>query len=481
MIETLEAWQTVLRWKSENPPSDQESDQQSSALLATADCQLPRDPALAIILTAAAMELIFHRSRTAEVDESPLVSDTARHLAALRSSHTWTRLGDESRPRPGAAKVRGRRVSPGKLRLLVMPGAYGQFHQDVVNAVGGFASIQVAKTLSFRDFTKRRPSSSDLLLLDAMRQGRVDLAEQTIDGEPVDDPLLARYVAALAHLAKLLRRRDVVLGDWGDAATMWASHLRPKGTRYVTRLHSLDLLDPWIHLIDWRGVDAVAVANPSMGSLFTQLVGDRTKSKRPQVVQPYRPDLSEEPAPKTAGASGNLGMVGWGRKVKHVDFALDLLERDPARRLVLIGPGFDVNSDRDACTYQAQVQHRIATLGDRVQVVGQTSDVRSHLADIGFIISSSTREGWHLGLIEGAASGSVPIVRDWPLLDTHGGAAQFYPAEWVVNDVAEADKRIREVVESGWEQASGLAREQALAHFDHSATRDRLLQVVMRR
>jgi hypothetical protein len=81
-------------------------------------------------------------------------------------------------------------------------------------------------------------------------------------------------------------------------------------------------------------------------------------------------------------------------------------------------------------------------VADAITLVGQTDDVPGALADVGVIVSSSTRESFHLGLAEGVASGALPVVRNWPMLAPYGGAHGLWPDEWVVESIDEAVARI---------------------------------------
>lgn len=103
------------------------------------------------------------------------------------------------------------------------------------------------------------------------------------------------------------------------------------------------------------------------------------------------------------------------------------------------------------------------------QVTGQTDDVPAALTEVGLILSTSVRESWHLGLIEGAASGAVPVVRDWPFFaDMPRGARSLFPGSWVVSSPAEAAERILAVNESAetWLKAGHEASEQAISTWD---------------
>jgi hypothetical protein len=97
------------------------------------------------------------------------------------------------------------------------------------------------------------------------------------------------------------------------------------------------------------------------------------------------------------------------------------------------------------------------------------------------IISSSVRESFHVALVEGAASGAVPVVRDWPFFARRAASARsLFPRDWVVATPEEAARRILEstTTEPDWLVAGKAASDHALATWDWTVTRhqfDRLL------
>jgi hypothetical protein len=73
-----------------------------------------------------------------------------------------------------------------------------------------------------------------------------------------------------------------------------------------------------------------------------------------------------------------------------------------------------------------------------VDEVGQVDDVATQLRDIGVVVSSSTRESFHLAVAEAVLSGALAVVRDWPALARFGGAHGVWPDSWIVTTPAQA-------------------------------------------
>ncbi|MCI6411315.1 glycosyltransferase, partial [Schaalia hyovaginalis] len=75
-------------------------------------------------------------------------------------------------------------------------------------------------------------------------------------------------------------------------------------------------------------------------------------------------------------------------------------------------------------------------------------DVANWLRGIGWVLSPSTEESFHLAPAEGMASGAVPVIWDRP------GAAGTFGQEWIVEDSAD---RIAEFI-------GGVARDEQRFH-----------------
>lgn len=86
-----------------------------------------------------------------------------------------------------------------------------------------------------------------------------------------------------------------------------------------------------------------------------------------------------------------------------------------------------------------------------------------------------------MGLVEGAASGAVPVVRNWPIFAPVGGARSLFPHEWVVETLDEAEARIREVTADAdsWDEARLRAQREALDAFDPGPVAQRYREVVL--
>jgi glycosyltransferase involved in cell wall biosynthesis len=179
-------------------------------------------------------------------------------------------------------------------------------------------------------------------------------------------------------------------------------------------------------------------------------------------------------------------MVGWARRVKDPLWALEILAPlravDPSWRLTLVGTDFPATGSRAGQRYARAFRERVVADDVRgaVDFVGFTRDLAPLLASSGFVLSTSRRESFALGLVEAAASGAVPVVRDWPVFARLGGARGLFPGEWVVDDVEEAVSRILGLGEQpAWTAASEATLRAVAGRFGADTARARFQEIVL--
>ncbi|MBR7743471.1 glycosyltransferase [Phycicoccus sp. BSK3Z-2] len=403
-----------------------------------------------------AWELLYHRDLHADVERSPLVEDPAGWLAPLTGSSVLAALTGAATPAAGRP-VPPPREDGRRPRVLVGTGMLGSFHAEVVGALEPAADVEVLDVVAEFPRLRRQRRASRAALGDVA-------ATRGVTSDRRQDRRADRLRARCEG-------RDVVFSDWADASTVWLAAVLPPGPRFVVRVHSVDALTAWFPLVDWRRVDEVVVIAPALRSLVTDLLAALGVTDLPVSYLPGLVAVHAMPAEKEDGARHTLGMIGWARRVKDVAWALDLLERDPAWRLVLVGPPLEASSGTArARAYATAVLERLdrPDVRDRVEVVGWCDDVSVPLRRVGVMLSTSRREGNHHGLVEGAASGAVPVVRDWPLFARRGGARAVFPPEWVVGSLEEAADRVRATTAdpATWERERRRARDAAVRMFD---------------
>lgn len=394
-------------------------------------------------LLESVLRLLFHPELHFSSSPSALAEEPVDHLGALHASRAWSALtsphvapeGDGALP-AGAVETAGQDAGADRdrpRRVLFVSMTNWNFVRDIVEDYRADPRYEV-RTLD--------PGAPGVLPARPSRQGLVaERLRAARGGPPPQVP---------AAVAQDLAWADTVFVEWGAAAAVWMSLVRPylaPRARVIVRVHSFEASTPWPQLIDWSAVDVLLTVAPAIRALLEESLDLPRQLER--VTLPNRSVLTDYHLPKTGQAARTIAMVGWGSVRKDPGWTLDVLDLlrqdDPSWRLLLIGPEFPATGSLTASQARtaSEVRARIDRLGQCVTVTGQTDAVAEHLRDAAVIVSSSRREGTHEGFIQGVASGALPVCRDWPDVAAWGGPGALFPAEWVVRTPAEAAERIR--------------------------------------
>ena len=261
---------------------------------------------------------------------------------------------------------------------------------------------------------------------------------------------------------------DVVICEWFGPNALWYSEHRRPDQRLIVRLHRFELYGPWPAQADIDRVDQVVCVSP----YYAHLTRERTgwPADKVTVIANWVDDWQLD-RPKLPGARFHIGMVGIGETRKRFDLALDVLEEvrrhDPRFRLfaktkmpwdyawIWRRPGEPETTDAYLRRIQVSERLRGAVVFDQFG-----PDVASWLRRVGFILSTSDDESFHLAPAEGMASGAIPVVRSWP------GADTIYESRWIHDDPSEMAHAILTAAQpERWEQDRSVAQEHARAAF----------------
>ncbi len=280
--------------------------------------------------------------------------------------------------------------------------------------------------------------------------------------------------------AAAIEGADVIVCEWCGPNAVIASRTKRPGQRLVIRLHRFELSEP-----EWREVDIAAVDTVvAVGEEYRRRILATTGWPADKVlVIPNAVDDLQFDRPKLPGARFRIGFVSPATSRKRLDVALDVLgmvrSRDPRFSLSVKGElpwGLKWVTDRPSETqFFSRVRDRIddPELSGAVVFEPPGPDVAAWLRTIGWVLSTSDDESFHLAPAEGMASGAVPVVRAWP------GADEIYASEWLHPDAAAMAARILEVgaSEATWVETGRAAKRQVLDRygFDSVAARWRAL------
>ncbi|MGH6978191.1 MAG: glycosyltransferase, partial [Brevundimonas sp.] len=241
-----------------------------------------------------------------------------------------------------------------------------------------------------------------------------------------DEAMWARISALSPTFRELVEWSDTVLCEWAGAHALWLSRYLPSSARLVIRLHSYEVFSQWPLFMNWGGVDGVVFVADHIRQFARLQYGLDRYDWIDTTVVPNFNHLEKFLRPKTSRAARTLGMVGYNNWNKDPLFGVRVLEalaaEDPDWRLVLVGHPWTEDSKPKEAAYRAAFHEAVeqAGLADRIEYRGHTRDLPAVFEDIGFVLSTSWREGTHETILEGMASGAVPVIRRWPMTQPFG-------------------------------------------------------------
>ncbi|GAA1773164.1 glycosyltransferase family 4 protein [Streptomonospora arabica] len=244
---------------------------------------------------------------------------------------------------------------------------------------------------------------------------------------------------------------DVVICEWcGPNALFYAEHKRTD-QRLVVRLHRFELYAEWPRKLDIDKIDAVVCVSPYYAALTRELAGWPADKV---VVLPNWVDVDQLDRPKLPGAEFTLGMVGIAPSRKRLDRGVEVLgelrRRDPRFTLAVKTKQpwdywwvWNRPEEREYYERTYRTVQRDPLLAEGVVFDPFGPDVATWLRRVGFMLSTSDDESFHLAPAECAASGGIPAVLTWP------GADTIYSGRWLHDSPKEMAEAIHAVVSEG--------------------------------
>jgi len=273
------------------------------------------------------------------------------------------------------------------------------------------------------------------------------------------DPAASRELASWA---------DVVVCEWCGPNAVWYSRHKRRGSRLLVRLHRFELDSPYPAQVRIGAVSQVICVSRHYARLCREHTG---WSEAKIATVPNAIDITQLDRPKLDGARFHLGMVGIVPSRKRLDLALDVLEelrREDDRYLLFVKSGMPWEhwwvwqhlAEREHYAAAMRRVQRSPLLRGAVVFDDAGPDVAAWLRRVGFVLSTSDDESFHVAPAEGMASRAVPVLRHWP------GAETIYDMRWIHDGPAEMAAAIAALgEEDDWRLAGDAAHAQAAAAF----------------
>jgi glycosyltransferase involved in cell wall biosynthesis len=276
---------------------------------------------------------------------------------------------------------------------------------------------------------------------------------------------LGRHSAEIS--AALAQWADVVICEWCGPNAIWYSRHKRRGSRLIVRLHRFELSAGYPNLVNIKAVDQVVCVSRH----YARLCRERAGWPAGKVVTiPNTVDEAQFDRRKLEGARHHLGIIGIVPARKRLDLALDVLEelrRDDDRYLLFVKSGMPWDhwwvwrkaEERAHYTTALRRIQRSALLRGAVVFDEAGPDVAAWLRRVGFVLSTSDDESFHVAPAEGMVSRAVPVLRHWP------GAETIYDMRWIHRSPADMAQAIAALGDDEWQQAGDLAHQQAADAF----------------
>lgn len=242
----------------------------------------------------------------------------------------------------------------------------------------------------------------------------------------------------------LLEQADVIFCEWCLGNLKWYSQNKKPHQRLVARFHAQEARVPYMGEANWAHIDHVSFVSEHTRRQALEVFKGFPINKT-SVIPNCLDDTKFTPKKKTGDARFTLGIIGVAPKSKRLDRAVDLLEallEDDNRYCLRVKGrhpldyGWLLNRE-DELAYYRNVFTRINSnpkLRHKVIFDPPGDDVNEWFTMVGFILSPSDFESFHMAIGEGMLTGTKPIVWDWD------GAAEIWGANLVIHSLEEAKK-----------------------------------------
>ncbi|CAM5300369.1 hypothetical protein AFAE65S_00591 [Alcaligenes phenolicus] len=242
---------------------------------------------------------------------------------------------------------------------------------------------------------------------------------------------------------ELLEQADVIFCEWCLGNLKWYSNNKKPHQRLVARFHAQERTLPYVAESNWDNIDHIGYVSKSIFQEGQKIFG--FPEERVSVIPNLLDRNKFTPLRKSGDAKYTLGIIGVTPSLKRLDRAIDLLEalllEDNRFCLRVKGKnplGYDwLLKRQDELNYYKNIYKKInenPMLRHKVIFDPPGDDVNDWLSLVGYILSPSDFESFHMAIGEGMLTGAIPIIWGWE------GAADIWGEQWIVRDIEHAKR-----------------------------------------
>lgn len=243
---------------------------------------------------------------------------------------------------------------------------------------------------------------------------------------------------------RLLNQADAIFCEWGLGNAVWYSKHKMAGQKLIIRVHAQELKTRHLNQCNHKGIDHYIFVSPYYFELMIAKFSLQ-REKCNMIFNMVDSELLDKP--KLPGSEFNLGIIGDVPQSKRLDRALDIFEKlhkkDKRYKLFIKGkrpedyPWMQSKAKTEEMAYYQGQYRRIKENGLEKNVIFERfGPIHEWLQKIGWILSTSDSESFHLSVAEGMASGCTPLIFNWP------GAETIYSKTHVFNNCEQAAAKV---------------------------------------
>ncbi|CAK6476216.1 MULTISPECIES: glycosyltransferase [Peribacillus] len=237
---------------------------------------------------------------------------------------------------------------------------------------------------------------------------------------------------------------DVIFCEWGLGNAVWYSQNKKQGQKLIVRMHGQERLTDYPNQFKMENINKVIAVSPFIFEKFHHLF----QIPREKMTMIYNlVDTNKFNKPKVnSQIQYNLGICGVLPSLKRLDRAINIFERlwETDNRYKLFVKSkmpkdlpWLMNRESEKQYYEDLFERINKAPWKKNLVFDQHgSNMEEWFRKIGYILSTSDFESFHLAPMEGMSSGSVPLVLHWT------GAETIYPREFLFENEEQVVKAI---------------------------------------
>lgn len=232
---------------------------------------------------------------------------------------------------------------------------------------------------------------------------------------------------------------DILFCEWGLGNVVWYQKNKKDHQKLFVRLHRFEMNTKYPQLFDYEKIDKLIAISPYIFEEFYRVA----KVPREKMIVIYNAvDTKKFSNPKIGEeVKFHLGIIGIVPKLKRLDRAVEILENlykiDKRYKLFIKGKhpneyGWVWNDPIQRAHYDTLFA-KIEQAPYRKNIVFEGwGDVSEWLKNIGYVLSVSDYESFHMAPIEGMASGAYPVVL------RREGVNTIFPNKYIFNKIEDA-------------------------------------------